>query len=87
MRAAKPTVHAVSDYGPKANGDLIKRLRKDAGLTLVQLGEQADVNPGYLSRVENHKAGTPSTRWLSAVAFALGVPTRALLIDPSEDAA
>lgn len=68
------------------NGDLIRTLRTEAGWSLRQLATAAQVNPGYLSRVENGKA-TPSIRWVAAVAAVWDIPpTHLLLPDQGDDA-
>lgn len=46
-------------------------MRKAQGLSVRELARLADVNAGYLSRVENgHEE--PSARWLKSVTDALG---------------
>jgi len=37
----------------QANGEVIRRLREERGLTVTQLARLADVSPGYMSRMEN----------------------------------
>ncbi len=63
-------------------GDNIRRIRKEVGLTLKQLGDLAGVNRGNLSRIEN---SSPEARLevstLDRVAEGLGVPLHTLFID------
>lgn len=60
--------------------DRIQELRKDKGLTLRQLAEQAEISEAYLSRVENHKAALPIAS-LSRLAQALSAPMSAFFED------
>lgn len=69
-------------------GDRIRRLRRDRGVTLVQLAESVQkpngksLSPGYISRVERGWANAPLSTYL-AVAAALDVaPWR--LLGPEE---
>ena len=56
-------------------GETLRRLRKDKGLTLEQLGEAAELGRGQLSRIENgHQEATLST--LAKVLNAQGVSRR-----------
>lgn len=57
---------------PPQFGPLIRKKRKQLGLTLQALCKDADLSPGYLSQVERGNA-TPSLGTLSKVANALGV--------------
>src|SRR5215218_5821548 len=61
-------------------GAQVRRLRTDRGLTLAQVGEQAELNVGYLSQVENDKA-SPSLETLAAIADVFEVPIPWLLVD------
>jgi SOS-response transcriptional repressor LexA len=56
----------------------LKRLRKERGMTQVQLAQAAGVNQGYISAIERGLA-KPRRRTLDALAVALGKP-QALLI-------
>jgi transcriptional regulator with XRE-family HTH domain len=56
-------------------GETLRRLRKDRGLTLDQLGEAAELGRGQLSRIENgHQEATLTT--LAKVLAAQGVSRR-----------
>jgi transcriptional regulator with XRE-family HTH domain len=56
-------------------GETLRRLRKDRGLTLDQLGEAAQLGRGQLSRIENgHQEATLTT--LTKVLVAQGVSRR-----------
>lgn len=52
-------------------GHAIRALRKAQGLSLRELARLAEVEPGYLSQVEQGKRD-PSPRWLKSVTDALG---------------
>ncbi|WEJ57355.1 XRE family transcriptional regulator [Devosia sp. FJ2-5-3] len=54
-------------------GALIRARRRQQHMTLMQLGEIAEVSVGYLSQVERDHA-TPSLGTLAQIARALGVP-------------
>lgn len=82
MRLTAPNVTDM-----QLNGALIRRLRTDANLSTRDLAVQAGIDHGYLSRVERGQ-GSPTQRWVSAVAAALGVPADTLrLPDDSAGAA
>ena len=53
-------------------GSRIKALRKQAGLTISQLAELADMDSGFLNYIENGKKA-PSLNTLSKIAKALNV--------------
>jgi len=53
-------------------GGRIRFLRKQAGLTLNQLAEMADIDGGFINCIENGKK-TPSLRTLVKIAAALNV--------------
>jgi transcriptional regulator with XRE-family HTH domain len=63
-------------------GAKVRRLRDDEGLTLEQLGDRCDMDPAYVSRVEQgHKDVQLST--IVRIACALGVRPALLLEDLS----
>ncbi len=53
-------------------GSGIRNWRKKAGLTMVQLAEQADVDAGFLAYIETGKK-LPSLRTAAKLAAALGI--------------
>ncbi|MFH1418096.1 MAG: XRE family transcriptional regulator [Planctomycetota bacterium] len=64
-------------------GDRIRGIRRQQGLTQVQLAREANVNQGHLSSIERgDHAPRPGT--IRAIAIALGVP-EAVLVGPGED--
>jgi transcriptional regulator with XRE-family HTH domain len=63
---------ASEDVGHPKVGALIRARRRQQQLTLVALGEAAQVSVGYLSQVERDHA-TPSLGTLAQIARALGV--------------
>lgn len=62
-----PRVDPVEHY----TGRAIRTLRKAQGLPLRELARLAEVNAGYLSKVERG-IEDPSPRWLKNVTDALG---------------
>ena len=62
-------------------GSTIRRLRLDAGLTLVQLAEKAGLSQPFLSQVENDRA-QPSMESLSRIARALHTTPQSLFGQP-----
>lgn len=64
---ARPKVKHDPHFGP-----LVRKKRKQMGLTLQALCDDADLSVGYLSQVERGNA-TPSLGTLSKLANALGV--------------
>lgn len=74
----------------QANGEAIRQLREERGLTLTQLARLADISLTYLCRMENgDRNGTHAAR--TKVAQALGTTTAAISIPvpraPREDKA
>lgn len=69
--AEEATARAQGTH-PKV-GALIRARRRQQHMTLMQLGEIAEVSVGYLSQVERDHA-TPSLGTLAQIARALGVP-------------
>lgn len=59
-------------------GPAVRRLRRAAGLTLMELADQANLSQPFLSQIENNQA-MPSLLALHRVAIALGTSTYALL--------
>jgi transcriptional regulator with XRE-family HTH domain len=59
-------------------GPAVRRLRRAAGLTLVELAEQSGLSQPFLSQIETNQA-MPSLLALHRVAVALGTSTHALL--------
>lgn len=53
-------------------GDLVQRHRADRGWSLRRLAQEAGLDPGYLSRVEQGAA--PSDAAIDALVRALGLP-------------
>ncbi|WP_429971317.1 helix-turn-helix domain-containing protein [Fructilactobacillus sp. Tb1] len=56
-----------------AFGNDLKNLRKEKGFTLRQLAMQANINPGYLSRLENGKQNIPKPETLEKLAKGLRI--------------
>ncbi|MGN7169299.1 helix-turn-helix domain-containing protein [Paenibacillus cellulositrophicus] len=66
---------------PKAKefGNYLRNLRKNKGLTLIQLKEATSLSQPYLSQIENGLKGIPSPETLRKLAAPLGVPYEELL--------
>ena len=60
-------------------GEKIRRLRKEKGLTIEQLAEQADSGKGYIWELENHGNRKPSAEKLVKIAVILNVDIEFLL--------
>jgi transcriptional regulator with XRE-family HTH domain len=63
----------------EALGDLIRKQRQQAELTLRDLAERANVSNPYLSQIERG-LHTPSVRVLKAIAGALNLSAESLLV-------
>ena len=64
-------------------GENIKRIRQTKGMSQDTLSEKAEISPGFLSEIENHKkTGTFDT--LAKVAEALEIAPYELLLPQSE---
>ncbi len=73
----------TSTGGTQLLGAAIRRLRLDAGLTLVQLAARAGLSQPFLSQVENDRA-QPSMESLSRLARALGTTPQSLFSSPAD---
>ena len=63
-------------------GQKIRQLRKEKGLSLNGLAEEASVSKAYLSQLENDVSKQPSAEILLKIASALGVTIADLLDQP-----
>lgn len=68
----------VPDLDTSHLGPTVRKLRRAAGLTLMELAEQVDLSQPFLSQIETNQA-MPSLLALHRVACALGTSTHALL--------
>jgi transcriptional regulator with XRE-family HTH domain len=64
---------------PKRLKTMIKRLRRERGLTQVELAKRAAVTQAYVAKIEGGDRANPSLAILKRLAKALGVPVTALL--------
>jgi transcriptional regulator with XRE-family HTH domain len=64
---------------PTRLGEKLRDLRKERGLTLEKLAEQAGLSKSYLWELENRESQRPSAEKLTALGDALGVSTRYFL--------
>lgn len=78
--AAVPAMKAEEGH-PKV-GALIRARRRQQQMTLMELGESAEVSVGYLSQVERDHA-TPSLGTLAQIARALGVSIDYFIASPA----
>lgn len=62
------------------SGEKIRRLRKEKGLTLEQLGEKTDSSKSYIWELENKNPPRPSAEKIAKIAAVLGV-TAEYLVD------
>jgi transcriptional regulator with XRE-family HTH domain len=81
MGMAEALANDVAGGHPKV-GALIRARRRQQQLTLVELGQSADVSVGYLSQVERDHA-TPSLGTLAQIARALDVSIDYFISAPS----
>lgn len=65
-------------------GANIRRLRKERGISIIELSEMAQVSVGMLSQIERDTAN-PSLKVLTKIRFALNVPLSALFADAYAD--
>lgn len=66
--------------GPKDLGEMVRRLRKERGLTQAELGEAVGVDESYVSKIEKRRLNyVPSEVTLRLFAKALGVNPLELL--------
>lgn len=66
-------------------GDRIKQLRKNKGLTLSELAEQAGVAKSYLSSIERNLQSNPSVHFLEKISSVLDVPVNTLINGENEE--
>ena len=71
-------------------GHNIRRFRKEAGLSLSELAEKANISKGYLSALENEDEDAeterrPSGQSLYKIAEALGITVADLIGEPTHD--
>jgi transcriptional regulator with XRE-family HTH domain len=59
-------------------GDLVKKLRKDKGLTLEAVAKKIGSHKGYVSGIENDPVNPPSVKIIKKYARLLGQDARAL---------
>lgn len=64
---------------PRELGTTIRRLRRRAKLTQVQLAERAQISQPYLSQLEAGRAKRPSLQMAQHIAKALGVKVDELI--------
>ena len=58
--------------------DLVKRLRKDKGLTLESVAKKIGSHRGYVSGIENNKVNPPSVKIIKKYAKVFGQDARTL---------
>ena len=76
----RSTVEAIAAQGRRTLGGRARRLRETAGLTQAELARKAGIGRITLVRLENGER-TPRLSTLSAVAHALDMGVRDLLVD------
>lgn len=60
-------------------GDLVKRLRKEKGLTLEAVAKKLGSHKGYVSGIENDKVNPPSVKMLKKYAKIFGCDARGFI--------
>jgi len=58
--------------GPQDLGKEIRRIRKELGLTLVELADRAGLSPSHVSEIETGKTTNPGVAALHKITTALG---------------
>ncbi|WP_411954123.1 helix-turn-helix domain-containing protein [Alkalibacillus sp. S2W] len=66
-------------------GSRVKKYRKEAGMTLSQLAEEAGVAKSYISAIERDLQHNPSIQFLEKVAAVLNIDVDQLIKDESLD--
>jgi transcriptional regulator with XRE-family HTH domain len=64
-------------------GEHLRRLRKDKGMTLEQVGQAAGISKSYVWELENRPAQRPSAQVMHNLATVLGVTVQDLLGEPA----
>ena len=64
---------------PKRIGTMLKRVRKEKGLSQLELAKRSRVAQGYISELEAGREKNPGIETLRKLAKALGVPLAELL--------
>ncbi|GAA0467001.1 helix-turn-helix domain-containing protein [Alkalibacillus silvisoli] len=65
-------------------GERVKNYRKEAGMTLTQLADEAGVAKSYLSAIERNIQQNPSIQFLEKVANVLKIDVDFLIKDPEQ---
>lgn len=65
------TARRTADRFHRTLGEEARRLREDAGLTRLEVGREAGIDPAYLGRIEDGRA-RPSAETLARLAAVLG---------------
>lgn len=65
--------------GHMFDGEKLRTLRTEAGMTQVQLAYRADVQPQTINRLETGKQTDPRITTVQAIASSLGCSVEALL--------
>lgn len=60
-------------------GDLVKKLRKERGMTLDAVAKKIGSHKGYVSGIENDKVNPPSVKVIQKYAKVFGQDARALV--------
>jgi len=59
-------------------GDLVRKLRKEKGMTLETVAKKIGSHKGYVSGIENDKVNPPSVKIIKKYAKVLGLEARTL---------
>ncbi|MED2971266.1 helix-turn-helix domain-containing protein [Fictibacillus sp. B-59209] len=65
-------------------GELVKKYRKEKGLSLSSLAERAGIAKSYLSSLERNIQTNPSVQLLEKLAAVLDIPVEKLLNEKAE---
>jgi transcriptional regulator with XRE-family HTH domain len=68
-------------------GEIIKKRRKEKGLTLERVAKKAGTNKGYISGMECGKVNPPSIKVTARIAHVLGIDPGSLMLQGYVDKA
>ena len=68
-------------------GEIIKKRRKEQGLTLERMAKKAGTHKGYISGMERGEVNPPSPKMTSKIAVALGIDPLSLMLQAYVDKA
>jgi SOS-response transcriptional repressor LexA len=80
MKPITPSTSNVPTVPRRQFGNILRKIRKVRGLSIYELAEKANVDAGYISRLENAHRNPPSPKVLQRFAEALSVRVDILML-------